>query len=234
MRENYLLHKLHSLSGVIPVGFYMVQHLTLNSFAIAGPEKFNGVIEFFESWPPHLLLAAELLFILGPILFHAVYGLVIVSKAEGNYSQAAYKYRENRYYTLQRWTGVIAFFFLCAHVASTVVRHKMSGVDVVKYRAMADMMAWPGNLHLGFLFYVMGVVACCYHFAYGIWNFCIRWGITVGEKSQMGMARFSFVLFVALSLLGVGTLGGFLIHSTPPTTVEVMKPAPAIPVSMNR
>jgi succinate dehydrogenase / fumarate reductase cytochrome b subunit len=210
MRENFWLHKLHSLSGVIPVGFYMLQHLTLNSFSLAGPEKFNGVIEFFENWPPHLLLAAELLIILGPILFHAVYGLFIVSRMEPYTSPAAAKYRENKYYSLQRWSGVVAFFFLCVHVASTAIRHKVQGVDVVKYQAMAEMLQWPNNLHLGLIFYVVGVVACAYHLAYGIWNFCIRWGITIAEKSQLAMTRVAFVLFVVISLLGVGSLAGFL------------------------
>lgn len=219
MRENFWLHKLHSLSGVIPVGFYMLQHLTLNSFSIAGPEKFNGVIEFFEGWPPHLLLAAELFFILGPILFHAVYGLFIVARMEGNLSQAAYKYRENRFYTLQRWSGIVAFFFLCVHVAATVVRHKIQGVDVVKYQAMAEMLQWPNNLYLGLIFYVVGVVACAYHLAYGIWHFCIRWGITIGDKSQMAMARVSMALFIVISLLGIGSLGGFLNPNHRPTTV---------------
>lgn len=220
MKENYLLHKLHSLSGVVPVGFYMVQHLTLNSFAIAGPERFDSVIDFFDGWPPHLLLAAELLIILGPILFHAVYGLFIVSRAEGNYSSAAYKFRENRYFRLQRFTGIVAFFFLCAHVASTAVRHKIAGAEVVKYRGMAEMLAWPNNLHLGLVLYVIGVVACCYHLAYGVWNFCIRWGITVGEKSQMAVARFSFVAFVLLSILGVGTLAAFLVPQPSEATVQ--------------
>jgi succinate dehydrogenase/fumarate reductase cytochrome b subunit len=53
-RESYFWHKLHSLTGMIPTGFYLVQHLTLNSFALGGPEKFNGVIQFFEGMPKHL------------------------------------------------------------------------------------------------------------------------------------------------------------------------------------
>lgn len=217
MRENFWLHKLHSLSGVIPVGFYMLQHLTLNSFALAGREKFDGVIDFFEAWPPHLLLAAELLIILGPILFHAVYGLIIVARMEPYTSPASAKYRENKFYTLQRWSGIVAFFFLCVHVASTVVRHKIQGVDLVKYQAMSEMLRWPNGMHLGLIFYAIGVLACGYHLAYGIWHFCIRWGITIGEKSQMAMARVSLVLFIVITLLGIGSLAGFLKPQGPAT-----------------
>ncbi|MEJ5171677.1 MAG: hypothetical protein WHU10_11875, partial [Fimbriimonadales bacterium] len=80
-RENFLLHKLHSLTGIVPIGFYMLQHLTLNSFALAGPDKFNAVIAFFEGMPKHILLALEIGVILLPILFHGVYGLFITQRA---------------------------------------------------------------------------------------------------------------------------------------------------------
>ena len=43
-RENYFWHKVQSLTGIIPVGYYMVQHLVLNSFALAGAGYFNAVI----------------------------------------------------------------------------------------------------------------------------------------------------------------------------------------------
>jgi hypothetical protein len=31
-------------------------------------------------------------------------------------------------------------------------------------------------------FYVVGLIAACWHFAYGIWLFAAKWGITSGEK----------------------------------------------------
>ena len=55
-RENYLLHKIHSLTGVVPVGYYMAQHLLLNTFSVAGPAKFNAVLAFFEGIPNYVLL----------------------------------------------------------------------------------------------------------------------------------------------------------------------------------
>ncbi|MBX3112191.1 MAG: hypothetical protein KF857_09295 [Fimbriimonadaceae bacterium] len=210
MRENFVLHRLHSLSGIIPVGFYMVQHLTLNSFALFGPDRFNGVIGFFASFPPHILLALEIGVIAIPLLFHAVYGLFIVARADPNYSQPAYRFRENRYYTLQRWSGLVAFLFLCAHVATTTLRAKAQGHEAIRFHAMADAMAWPNNLYLGLVFYLVGVAACSYHLAYGIWNFCIRWGITVNPKSQEATGKFSAGAFVVLTLLGWSALAGFL------------------------
>src|SRR5947199_5259276 len=110
-RESFFWHKVHSLTGIIPVGFYMLQHLTLNSFSLAGPEKFNGVISFFGSIPWYVLVAMEILLIWIPLVFHAVYGLFIVNRGEPNYFGTRYGWSQNRMYTLQRWSGVFLFAF---------------------------------------------------------------------------------------------------------------------------
>ncbi len=208
MRENYVLHKLHSLSGIIPVGFYMAQHLLLNSFSLAGPSKFNGVIGFFSNMPQHVLLLLELVAIWIPLAFHAVYGLFIVARNGDNYSKSAYKYRENRYYRWQRWSGVLAFFFLCFHVTSTTGFAKARGHLVIEYDAWHSLLTHNG--YVFFAIYALGMAACSYHLAYGIWNFCIRWGITISEASQEAMAKVSAVAFVLLTVLGVGALYGFI------------------------
>jgi len=137
-KENYLLHKLHSLTGVIPVGYYMVQHLVLNSFTIAGPEKFNAVIGFFEGMPKHFLITLEICMIGIPILFHAIYGMFITYRAKPNYFGSVYGWSRNLMYTLQRWTGIFLFFFLIIHVTTTTgakyYNHDAKLVDLLHRR----------------------------------------------------------------------------------------------------
>jgi succinate dehydrogenase / fumarate reductase cytochrome b subunit len=231
MRESFFWHKVHSLTGIVPIGFYMAQHLTLNSFSLAGPSKFNGVIAFFASIPPHVLLALEICAIWLPLLFHAVYGMFIVSRSHDNYSQKAYKFRENRYYRLQRWSGVIAFLFLCFHVASTTLRAKTQGESVIQYDAWHQLLTSNGYVY--FILYAVGVTACSYHLAYGIWNFCIRWGVTISEKSQVAMGKISAAAFVFLTLIGVGALYGFVnpVFAQPEREVEARSGRPISPVS---
>lgn len=209
MRENYFWHKIHSLTGIIPTGFYLAQHLSLNTFSLGGPDKFNAVILFFEGMPKHLLFLLKYGIIWPALLFHAIYGMFIISRSKGNYSQASLKFRENRYYSLQRWSGIFAFIFLAWHMASTSIIGQIQGADVIMYSTWADRLAAPNGTYLMLAFYILGILASTYHFAYGIWNFCIRWGITVNETSQQRMARFSQVAFVALSLLGIMALVGF-------------------------
>jgi succinate dehydrogenase / fumarate reductase cytochrome b subunit len=228
-KENYLLHKLHSLSGIIPVGFFMIQHLTLNSFAIAGPEKFDGVIHFFETVPKHILLGIAVGGIWLPLLFHAIYGFFIANRGMPNLSEKAYKFRENGYYTYQRITGIFLFAFLLYHVISTSITKYITGsTKHIEYASWADKLL--ANYGLLLILYMLGTLAAAYHLSYGIWMFCIRWGITISEKSQARMQKVATGAFVGLTLLAWSTLGGFFIHKTPLNSDAVTTAAISTPV----
>jgi len=135
-RENYVLHRIHSLTGIVPVGYYMVQHLALNTFTLGGPKYFDGVIEFFEAMPKHFLLGLEVVAIWLPLLFHAVYGLFITGRAKQNFIGTKYGWSENRMYWFQRMSGIFLFFALIVHVSMTTVRKYVTGdADIIKYQA---------------------------------------------------------------------------------------------------
>jgi succinate dehydrogenase/fumarate reductase cytochrome b subunit len=122
--DNHVLHRLHSLSGIVPIGIFLVQHLTLNSFALASPAHFNAVIDFFnEKMPWHLLFVLEWGFIFIPLLFHALYGLVIT--AHGQVNVGRYGYWRNWMYLWQRITGVILVVYIAAHVWGTTISHRL-------------------------------------------------------------------------------------------------------------
>lgn len=189
----------------------MAQHLVLNSFSLAGPEKFNGVINFFEAMPWYFLLAVEIIAIWIPILFHAVYGIFIVGRAKPNYWTEKYKFSENRMYTFQRYSGIFLFFFLIIHFGTTTAqKYRFHDAGLIKFDAWQHNLSMWGYLPLAF--YVLGVLTASYHLCYGIWNFCIRWGITVSPRSQMNVQKFSGLAFVALTVVGWAALAGFMIH----------------------
>jgi succinate dehydrogenase / fumarate reductase, cytochrome b subunit len=207
-KENFILHRIHSLTGVIPVGYYMAQHLTLNTFAIGGPAYFNGVIEFFEGMPKHFLLAIEIFGIWIPLAFHAIYGFFIARRAENNYFTEKYKWSHNRMYFLQRVSGIVIMAFLIYHVISTTGAKYMNGAEVIKYAAMQEKFQNP----LILITYMIGIAASSYHLGYGIWNFCIRWGITISDAAQVRIQKISLAVAVGLTLMGWAALGGFLMH----------------------
>jgi succinate dehydrogenase / fumarate reductase cytochrome b subunit len=65
-------------------------------------------------------------------------------------------------------------------------------------------------MHTGwFLFYVAGLVAASWHFAYGIWLFSAKWGIVSGDKAQKRLLRVCLVLFLVLCAAGFASLYSF-------------------------
>jgi succinate dehydrogenase / fumarate reductase cytochrome b subunit len=209
-RENFLLHKIHSLTGIVPVGYYMAQHLVLNSYSLAGPSSFDGVIAFFDSLPKYVLLVMEVCFIWLPLAFHAVYGMFIVGRAEPNLVGTRYSWAQNRMYTFQRWSGIFLFFALILHFCTTtMVKYLHDDSEPVKFAAWHTKLASPPYLWL--VFYVLLVFFASYHLGNGIWSFCIRWGITLSDRAQAAVQKVSLLAFVGLTLIGWAALAGFLI-----------------------
>ena len=70
---SFLLRRLHSLSGVVPIGAFLLEHFISNAEAFKGPIAYGKQVEFLNSLPFVFLL--ELFFIWIPIAYHGLYGL---------------------------------------------------------------------------------------------------------------------------------------------------------------
>ena len=79
---SFLLRKLHSLSGVVPVGAFLMQHIYAQVLALKGPAAYNEHVAFLVSLP--FLVSVETLFIFLPILYHGGYGIYIWYRGESN------------------------------------------------------------------------------------------------------------------------------------------------------
>ena len=114
-RHSFLLRRLHSLTGLVPIGAFMVMHISANATIYFGPGAFQGlVVNRIHDLGP-LLPFLEWTFIFIPLLFHAIFGFYII--AEGLPNTGDYPYGSNFRYTLQRATGIIAFAAIFFHVA---------------------------------------------------------------------------------------------------------------------
>ncbi|NBW88043.1 MAG: hypothetical protein EBR23_14750, partial [Planctomycetia bacterium] len=112
-RHQFLIYRLFSLSGLVPVGAFLVVHLLTNASVLAGPGTFQSRVDAIHSLGP-LLVPIEWAFIFLPMIFHATVGFVII--AGGLPNVGSYAYVGNVRYTLQRATGMIAFAFIIWHV----------------------------------------------------------------------------------------------------------------------
>ena len=58
--------------------------------------------------------------------------------------------------------------------------------------------------------YVIAMIAVCYHFAYGVWLFAAKWGITPGEKARVRFGWACLVLGVILCGFGLAGIYAFV------------------------
>lgn len=202
-RRHFLLRRLHSLSGVLPIGAYMLFHVYLaNAAILAGPDAFDWVSRTLEAIPWFMLLLIEIFVLWLPIGFHGVYGLFIVPEAAHNFT--AYGYPRNVAYSLQRVTGVVAFGFLAFHMYTTRFYNYFFGVPI-NYDTMHGWMSNP----IVFVVYIVGVLSAVFHLTNGISTFCITWGITVGARAQQAVFRACTVLFIVMGASGLMIVAAF-------------------------
>src|SRR5260370_31526966 len=72
---SYLLRKLHSLSGIVPVGAFLAEHFWSNSAALVSAEKYNQTSVELQTIPFRVFV--EWAFIFFPILFHGGVGVFL-------------------------------------------------------------------------------------------------------------------------------------------------------------
>lgn len=207
-KDAFWLHKIHSLTGVIPIGAFMIFHLTANSYALRGEKEFNTTVKVIGYAPFVILL--EIVAIAIPILFHAIYGLMIVAEMPGPGGNASsYKYGRNWLYVLQRWTGVLALGYILYHVWDTTAQKYLMELtlkDGAHEKGFASItygaMAWRFT-HVWYLaFYLVGVASVAFHLGNGVLNFCIRWGLTIGKEAQRIAAGIGWLIGIGLTVLG--------------------------------
>jgi succinate dehydrogenase / fumarate reductase cytochrome b subunit len=198
-RRHFAMRRLHSLTGIVPVGAFLVVHLWTNSKAMLGPASFGHAVEEINHIP--FLVVVETLGIFLPLAFHAIYGVVLAFQARPNVG--AYGYSRNWMYTLQRVTGIIAFVFIVIHLKDFRVA---KALGVMRYEGfffeLSNMLAvrWRA------LLYLLGTSAAVFHFANGLRTFLWAWGVTVSERSQRFATYASAALGAALWFLGANTI----------------------------
>jgi len=222
-KHHFLMRRLHSLSGIVPVGVFLIEHLLTNSRAFGwfgwfsgGKEAFNEDVHWLHGLP--YLPVVEVLFIFAPLAFHALYGVKIALSSEPN--TRAYRYGSNWRYTLQRVTGVIALLFIIVHLLKFRFAHWVGwgpafiGSDDPFTITMNGLNHWrPFGVEVPmvatFAMYIVGLWATVFHFCNGIWTFCITWGITVGERAQRRVGYAAVGLAVVLLIWGHASLAAF-------------------------
>jgi succinate dehydrogenase / fumarate reductase cytochrome b subunit len=200
-RQYFTLRRLHSLTGIVPVGVFLLEHFFTNSFALFGAESYNEKVEFLRSLP--YLLLIEIFFIFIPIAFHAVLGLWIWWEARFN--NRTLGYGRNHLFAAQRITGLFLVFFITYHVLTTRFGHWF-GYDNTDLFALMEYKfthAWE------VIFYALGVIAASFHLGNGLFGFGIHWGLATSRRGHLRLAWTGAVVSIAVALVGLNSLLAF-------------------------
>jgi succinate dehydrogenase / fumarate reductase cytochrome b subunit len=219
LSSTFVFRKLHQLSGIIPLGVFLLEHFYTNSKAMTGAGDFNNAVKDLQSTPYVIFIEVAGIFM--PLIYHAVYGLFITWEARPN--NLAYPYPRNWFYTIQRVTGMILFFFIFFHVLNfrfglipglnerSVAEHPMDAFGIVSHEFTNPVI---------FAIYLVGITATVWHLANGIWLFAVDWGIVIGERAQRLTGYACIAIGLLLLVVGInaeiaflrpgGLLGGIL------------------------
>ncbi|MDN7240311.1 succinate dehydrogenase cytochrome b558 subunit [Planococcus sp. N028] len=200
--REFLLRRLHSLLGIIPIGLFLTQHLIVNHFATQGESAFNTASHFMASLP--FVIFLEIFVIYLPLVYHAFYGLYIAFTSKHNVGH--YSYLRNRLLVLQRYTGIFLVIFIAWHVFETRFQVAVGNAAEADFNMMANILSNP----LMLAFYIVGVLSATFHLANGLWSFLVTWGITQSEASQRYSTYFTLLVFVVLSIIGIRALFAFV------------------------
>jgi len=232
-RHYFLIRRLHSLSGIFPIGVFLFPHLTTNSSIVwgrilntpkitedlldatgtathAGVETFQHEVEFIHNLPALILIEWGVLFL--PIIFHAVVGVWIANSSRPNVDR--YRYQDNWRYTLQRASGYLGIVFILLHITSLRFGWTWGGLMPAFDPAAASSST---AIHfqqspLGYfipLFYLVSVLALVFHFANGLWTAAITWGLTISTTAQRRWGVICTGIGIMLSCAGVAAILGF-------------------------
>lgn len=199
---SFLWRRLHSLTGIVPVGLFLLEHLISNAEALTGVGAYNMQVKFLTGLPFRLWLEIFGIFI--PLAYHAMYGVYIWWRGDNNVID--YPLAGNWFYTLQRYTGILVFAYVAFHLWTM----RFTGVHLTEHY---DAAFWKVQTELShplmIAIYVVGMVAACWHFGYGLFLFTAKWGIVSGPKAQKRAQIAGIALSVLLTLLGLFTIYAF-------------------------
>lgn len=204
---SFFAKRLHSLTGVVPIGYYLIQHLALNfSSQIDQGNLFNRVVGGFASLPRAVLLPIEIFVLALPIGYHSAYGIYMTFR--GRPRPLQYGFVRNWMYFWMRISGILILAFMIVHVWQMTIHPRMTAqeLNLLFVHRVVSEPVWLAA-------YIVGVLAAVSHLANGLWSFCITWGITAGERSQRVSAWVFGVAGLVLFAVGMGALQGFFVNA---------------------
>jgi len=220
-----------SLSGVVPLGAFIVLHLAFNARALWGGWAFARTVDALDRAPG--LPLVESLLVFAPLVFHGALGLWLVATRRTLAPAAPYPQGIR---IAMRATGVAVLAFLALHL-SAIRFHlrgtRLGGAELATLLDAQFSTTWHGVPWQG-LVYLAGTACVTFHFACGLWGFyaTTRTGRESARRRRiagwgaLGLGLLMWATFadvVVLRATGAALVGG---DGAPPASLPCPELAP--------
>lgn len=185
MKETRL-RRCFELSGVVPLGVYLLVHVVSYARVLFGSDDF-GLLD----GPSLALSLLGVAVVWLPLGFHAAYGAWLSTRALP-------EARERKQYALlMRASGLSALAFLVWHAlwfSWPLKRGQLAPEDVTE-RLAATLSSTSDGLPLVAALHLLGLGAVCAHFGWGFARFLEGWGVARARSARLGAGLVSATLF---------------------------------------
>lgn len=174
------LKKLHALSGVLPLGAFVVIHIWVTSAVTSSRDVYDRQIGWLHSgWFLGLL---EIVLVVAPLLYHAVYGTWRSLQPR----DPDHAYDTDLMVSLERASGVVVLVFVAAHFWEFRGQTWNGTLPVSSYstKLVEDLSSTQRGVPWIAAGYFIGIAATCFHLVNGMTSFLTTWGYTRSEAAR--------------------------------------------------
>lgn len=203
-RPTTTAQKLHSLSGVVPLGVFVVLHVWVTASLVGSRETYDRQIGLLHGGT--LMGLLEVVLVLAPLGYHAVYGVMQMLRPRA----PDHAYANDLMHVLQRASGVIVLVFVVAHLWEFRVATWTNGLPASAYstKLVEDLSSTSSGIPWIALGYLVGIAATVFHLVNGTTSFLTTWGFTPSAVSQ----RRARMFFRAAGVLLFGVSAGIVVQ----------------------
>jgi succinate dehydrogenase / fumarate reductase cytochrome b subunit len=200
-RTRFVLSRISSLSGVLPLGLFVLVHLGSQARAVGGALGRAHPPPASATW-----LWVETLCVLVPLTLHALIEMFYLRVRDSNVRR--YPFSRNWAWLLQRASGAVALAFVIWHFVALRLPTLRAGSEHDSFVSLSASLSSTGAGGVPFvaLGYLVGLAAVVYHLANGIHGFCFTWGLVTTRDASRRVSKVLTFSGVLLFALGAATV----------------------------
>jgi succinate dehydrogenase / fumarate reductase cytochrome b subunit len=194
LAARFLRARLGTVLAIVPLGVWTVLHLWNNLGAFAGAEEWERRVVHYSS---PLSQALVLALVLGPLLYHTLWGLGRIGISRPN--NLAYREYANLKFLLQRLSALGVLLFLGAHLWLALLKPRLVEGHAEHFAELAREMRFHGPT---LVVYLLGTLGVSYHLANGLETALMKLGMRWPRRASGDRLEQSFLLlfFVLLAM----------------------------------